>query len=359
MFLAWRELKATKGRFALVGVVISLIALLTTLLAGLAAGLVDDGISGLRQLPLTHLAFQPGAQSSFSRSTLDADNLQPWTEADGVEAAPLGVSFFNLRTADGDTLDVALFGTPADSFLAPDQRARASLAGPPGIVLSQALIDSGVEVGDELTVVGPDVILPVLGFTYTGSYGHVEIALTSLDTWQELVYGDAARGRFSAIALRGDASSFDAIDDAADTATETKTQAYRGSPGYAAETATMSLIRGFLLVISALVVAAFFTVWTVQRTQEIGLLKALGASNRYVIRDAMGQLAVVLVAAVGVGALVAAGIGRFVGSSVPFSLEASTVVAGGAVLVVVGLLGSLVALRRITRIDPALALVSA
>ncbi len=44
----------------------------------------------------------------------------------------------------------------------------------------------------------------------------------------------------------------------------------------------MTLIRGFLLVISALVVGAFFTVWTVQRTRQIGLLKALGAPTAYV-----------------------------------------------------------------------------
>ncbi|HTN99625.1 MAG TPA: hypothetical protein VL068_03020, partial [Microthrixaceae bacterium] len=60
MFLAWRDLLFAKGRFVLVGAVIALIALLTTLLSGLANGLVDDGISGLRELPLTHLAFQPG-----------------------------------------------------------------------------------------------------------------------------------------------------------------------------------------------------------------------------------------------------------------------------------------------------------
>lgn len=37
----------------------------------------------------------------------------------GVEAAPLGVSFFNAKTPDGNTLDLALFGTPPQSFLAP------------------------------------------------------------------------------------------------------------------------------------------------------------------------------------------------------------------------------------------------
>lgn len=76
---------------------------------------------------------------------------------------------------------------------------------------------------------------------------------------------------------------------------ETKEDAYVGSPGYSGETSTMSLIENFLLLISALIVGAFFTVWTVQRASQIALLKALGASSSYVVRDALGQMAIVLV----------------------------------------------------------------
>src|SRR5690606_10612010 len=147
-------------------------------------------------LPLTHLAFQGGAGAEFSRSSLDTQDIEPWTAALGDRAAPLGVSFFNARTSGGTTVDLALFGTSPDSFLAPDPEARDALADG-GIVLSEALAETGIEVGDEVTVVGPDVELKVLGFTYGGSYGHVDIAFTSLETWQQLMYGDAAGGRFN------------------------------------------------------------------------------------------------------------------------------------------------------------------
>ena len=357
MFLAWRDLRAGRGRFLLVGVVIALVALLTTLLSGLASGLVDDGISGLRALPLTHLALQPGGDSSFSRSTLTEKNLAPWKEQSGIEVAPLGVSFFNARTAGGKTLDLAVFGTPPGSFLAPKGVAQDALAGPPGLVLSDGFRDEGVKVGDELTIVGPDVQLPVLGFTYGGSYGHVDIAFTTLEEWQRLLYGSDAQGRFSAIAVKSeDGTSFAAIDRAAGTETETKVQAYQGSPGFAAESATMSLIRGFLLFISALIVGAFFTVWTVQRTRQIGLMKALGATNGYVLRDALGQLAVVLVIATAIGAAAAVGLGSLAGAGVPFSLHAGSVVGSAVVLIVIGMLGSLVAIRKVTSVDPIIAL---
>jgi putative ABC transport system permease protein len=361
MFSSWRDLRVARSRFLLVGAVIGLVALLTTLLSGLATGLVDDGISGLRSMPLTHLALQPGAESSFSRSTLNQENLAAWTGVEGVEAAPIGVSFFNAKASSGDRLDLAVFGVPPDSFLAPSPETQAAGLGEEStVVLNRSFEDEGVHVGDTITVLGSEATLTVVGFADSGSYGHVDIAFTSLTTWQHLLYGEGANGRFSAVAIRASDGTaldvLDAIDRTAGTETETKAQAYAGSPGYSAETATMNLIRGFLLLISALIVGAFFTVWTIQRTRQIGLLKALGASNGYVVRDALGQLAIVLVAATAVGAAIAVGLGSLVGSDVPFSLRPGPVLGSAVVLVVLGMAGSLVSLRRITSVDPAVAL---
>lgn len=357
MFVALRDLWFARGRFALVGLVIGLVALMATLLSGLANGLVDDGISGLRRLPLTHLAFQPGAESTFSRSTLTPEDLGAWQDLEGVEVSPVGVSFFNARTADGSTIDMALFGVPSDSFLAPPGAARASLQGQPGLILSDRFQGEGLEVGDEVTVVGIDQTLPILGFTFSGSYGHVDIAFTTLETWQALLYGDNAKDRFSAIAIRADnTAGFAAIEAATDTEVETKTDAYQGSPGFSGETQTMGLIRGFLLVISSLIVGAFFTVWTVQRAGEIGLLKALGASTGYVIRDALGQMAIVLVTATVAGAAIAVGLGQLVGSSVPFRLEPAPILTSVGLLIGFGIAGCLIAVRRITSVDPIVAL---
>jgi hypothetical protein len=39
-------------------------------------------------------------------------------------------------------------------------------------------------------------------------------------------------------------------------------------------------MRGFLFAISALVIGAFFTVWTIQRGGDVAVLKALGASTQ-------------------------------------------------------------------------------
>src|SRR5690349_8258204 len=120
MFLARRELRFAWGRFSLMGSVIALVAVLTVMLSGLATGLVDDGISGLRALPVTHLGFQTHTDSTFSRSTIDVATVDRLNDTDGVRAEPLGLSLFNARTSTNVTVDIALFGLQPDGFVARD-----------------------------------------------------------------------------------------------------------------------------------------------------------------------------------------------------------------------------------------------
>lgn len=359
MFLALRDLRRGARRFALLGVVIALVAVLSTVLSGLATGLVTDGISGLRALPFERLAFEHGSDATFSRSTLRPTELAAFERLNGVKATPVGSSFVNAASTDGGpSLDLALFGVSPDSFLVQRADARAALGGTPGLVLASELRDEGVEVGDRYSLGGSDLVLPVLGFTFAGTYGHAPIAFTSLSTWQEIQFGSAPDGRFSAIALDG--GSHDTLESAAAaTGTDllTKDEAYGGSPGYTAETTTMSLIRGFLLVISALVIGAFFTVLTVQRTRQIGLLKAMGASNGYVLRDGIGQMAILVSAATLAGVLIGCalvlGVSR---TDAPVELSVPAVFVVAVSLIVAGVAGSLVAFRRVTQIEPAIAL---
>ncbi|MCO5315101.1 MAG: ABC transporter permease [Solirubrobacterales bacterium] len=365
MFLALRELRRSWRRFVLVALVVALVAVLSTVLTGLANGLVTDNISGLRALPLTHLAFSPGSDATFSRSTLGPKALHSWQQEAGVEASPIGVSFVNAASAgDGPSIDLALFGVAPDSFLyreahnAPDREETG--AGRPlhGLVLSHELQEEGVKVGDRYRLGGSGTSLPVIGFTFAGTYGHAPIAYTDLDIWRQSVFGSDAEGRYSAIALQLP-SGFDigAADRRAGTDTVSKAEAYQGSPGFTAETTTMTLIRSFLLVISALIVGAFFTILTIQRTRQIGLLKAIGASSAYVLRDGIGQITTVVVIATVAGTLIGAGIIALLGSgAVPVELAVGGMVRTALLLIVAGVAGSLFAFRRVTRVEPAIAL---
>jgi putative ABC transport system permease protein len=146
------------------------------------------------------------------------------------------------------------------------------------------------------------------------------------------------------------------VEKATGTHAETKEATFDASPGYEAESSTMALIKGFLYVISALVVGAFFTVWTVQRKPEIALMKALGAPTGYILRDALAQVVVVLVGATALGTAVGLALGSAMIGKAPFSLSAPAIATSSGLLIVLGTVGAVVAVRRITAVDPLTAL---
>ncbi|SCL58689.1 putative ABC transport system permease protein [Micromonospora citrea] len=372
MFLALRELAFARGRFALMGVVVALIAVLTVLLSGLSVGLVNDGVSGLQRLPVTSLAFQHevARDSAFSRSVVDVGAVDTWAKQPGVaEAAPLGNTLANGRSNRGTEIDLALFGVEVGSFLDPEVAEGRRLAGEGEVVVSATAAEEGIGVGDTITVEPAGTPLKVVGIlAEQHTFGHVDVGYLPLRSWQEVKAGvragDVPPGRIyqeiTAVAVRAENDADVALaagDEAAGTTSMTREESYGASPGYTAETSTLQLIQAFLYAISALVVGAFFTVLTVQRRQEIAVLRALGASTRYLLRDSLVQSVVLLALSVATGVALGVAAGAAISSTpMPFALEAGPIVVAAALLLILGVVGAAVAVLRITRVDPLTAL---
>lgn len=372
MFLALRELAFARTRFGLMGAVVALISVLMVLLSGLSSGLVVDGVSGLMRSPMDAVAFEDGTKtdSAFTRSVVTTADRDAWAARDDVATAELlGTAIVNAKNDDGTPVDLTLFGVEPGGFVEPEVgEGRAAEAGTAEVVLSTSAKDAGVEIGDVLTLERVGTELEVVGFTTDQrTFGHVDIGFLDLKTWQEINAqvkpGDEASDEVydvaSAVALRGTDGLPDLEAGSAATGTSGRTieEAYDSSPGYTAEIMTMQLIQAFLYAISALVVGAFFTLWTVQRTRELAVMRAMGASTRYLLGDGLAQAAILLVVSVGVGLAVGLGLGSMlVGTGMPFELETGPITGGALLLVVLGLIGAAVATARISRVDPVTAL---
>lgn len=359
MFVAWRDLRFAKGRFALMGTVIVLITLLVGLLSGLTAGLARENISAITGLPADRLAFAapPSGQSaSFTNSTVTEEQWNEWAEQPGVtEAAPLGIRTLNAAAGDR-TAAVSAFGTEPGTGLAPES---GRLGAGKAVLSESAAEELGVGVGDALRL-GP-LEATVTAVSGDASYSHTPVVWTSLDDWQKLGHsGTTPEEQATVIALSGDAADWAAGDKAAGTEARTIDGALTAIGSYQAENGSLQLMRGFLFAISALVIGAFFTVWTIQRSGDVAVLKALGASTPYLLKDALGQAVLMLTAGTLLGTALAVGIGALVsGGNVPFVLEPLTVLGPAAVIIVLGVLGAALSIRRITAVDPLTALGSA
>ncbi|KAA6211357.1 ABC transporter permease [Streptomyces filamentosus] len=359
MFVAWRDLRFAKGRFALMGTVIVLITLLVGLLSGLTAGLARENISAITGLPADRIAFAapPAGQSvSFTNSTVTGKQRDAWAERPGVTgAAPLGIRTLNAAAGDR-TAAVSAFGTEPGDGLAPT-----AVAPGRAVLSASAAEELGTRAGDTVRL-GP-LDLTVTAVAGDASYSHTPVVWTSLADWQRLGHAVAAGEtgeQATVLALRGDGVDWAAGDAAAGTEARTVDGALTAIGSYQAENGSLQLMRGFLFVISALVIGAFFTVWTIQRSGDVAVLKALGASTPYLLRDALGQAVLMLTAGTLLGTGLAVGIGALVsGGDVPFVLEPLTVLTPAAVIIVLGVIGSALSIRRITAVDPLTALGSA
>ena len=372
MFLALRELSFARGRFALMGSVVSLIGTLVVLLSGLSTGLVHDGVSGLQKLDVAAFAFEDDVDKSaaFTRSSVTLDDVAAWKERPEVaDAAPFGLALVNSRTDANVDVDLALLGVDLGSWLAPTAASGSGLAGPGEIVLTGTLADEGVAVGDIVTREQTGTTLKVVGLLEgQHTFGHVAIGYVDLATWQEVAAGvrpgetvpERALERVTAVALRGDDVGGDALaagDATLGTTSLTLKQSFGASPGYTAETSTLMLIQAFLYAISALVIGAFFTVVTIQRKHEIAVLRAMGASTRYLLRDSLAQSAILLLLATSVGVGVGLLLGAWLSSTpMPFALDLGAIGLASGLTIVLGMLGAAVAVLRITRVDPLTAL---
>ncbi|MEV0973062.1 ABC transporter permease [Microtetraspora glauca] len=344
MFVALRDLRFAKGRFALMGAVVLLITLLVTMLSGLTAGLARENISAITELPADRVVFAASGDSapSFSDSRVTDTMWREWQRVPGVSTAErLGITMGRVASGERGT-GAAVFGV---------ENVRDG-----EVVLSSGLAEElGGEPGGKHTTVrisGQD--FTVSATAGAASYSHAPVAWISIGDWQRTAGQDAVA---TVITLRtsGD-PDLAAADTRLGTVTVDRDDAPAAIGSFSSENGSLQLMRGFLFAISALVIGAFFTVWTIQRRGDVAVLKALGASTGYLLRDALAQAVVVLLLGAGIGGALGAGAGALAGDAVPFVLSAATTAVPVAVMILLGAAGAALAIRKITSVDPLTAL---
>lgn len=354
MYLAFRDIRAATGRFVLIGSVVGLVTLLIVMLTGLTAGLGKQNTSALEALSPDRFIGTTGEDGSFSftGSSVGQDAAATWARTAGVDAVtPLGITQTRMTASDGgarSTGSVAVFGLPAGTTV------DGATVPADAVLLPPELSDlTGGTPGDATSVDLGGVDVPVAASTAPDlQYSHLPVALADLGTWQAVAH----TGDLTVLMADGSPADWDATAAATGTTALTVKDSFSGLSAYTSERGSLVAIQGLLYGISALVIVAFLSVWTIQRTRDIAVLRALGATKAYVFRDALGQAVVVVAVGVAVGALVGLGLGTVAGSMVPFSLSASTVVVPGLGVLILGVVGALVATRRVLSTDPRIAM---
>lgn len=367
MFLAIKELMHSKLRFLLIGFITVLIAWLVFILSGLGNGLSTLSAATFKNMDADYVTFEEGSRASMSRSLLSeslVDELK--AQKDVKDATPIGATMATVLndTISDEKVDVAILGITPGSFLEPE-----IVEGSPlqkgnhlEVIVNDTLKKKGFKIGDTLKIEGSLEEVKIVGFVTNETYNHLPAIFTTLDKWRAIQFAapgsdNGIENPVNAIMLQGENIDSTKLNSQFEgTEIVTKAKAVQGMPGYKEENGTIMMMLAFLLVISAFVLGVFFYVLTLQKSNQFGILKAIGASNRFLGRAIVSQVFILSFISIIIGILLTYGTALILPNEMPFNLDIKLVILYSILLLVISTLGSIASVRRITKIDPLLAI---
>lgn len=376
--LATKEIWRNLGRFLLVSFVIALITLLVLFLAGLGEGLANANKEYLSKIDADLILFQEKADLSVAASQLGQSMMNDVRRIPGVaEAAAIGFSSVFVRTeAKQEPLAVSLLGVEPGKpgeMVAYEGRGLGSSRANEAILDKNVARQMGLQVGDSLSVestqgtVDQVYDLEVVGISDGQQFFFAPSVAVPLDTWDrirprptdspsgnELVFNivavqleNPAEQMTMAEFLQERVNNIEAVD---------VVTAYESAPGYSEQQSTIQTQRGFTLLIGVLVVGGFFQIQTLQKVVQVGVLKALGASNRTVALATTLQIVVTNMFGVLLGGLATLMLVLSFPEGIPITFEGDQVRLALITLLLIGPLGGLMSIRLLTRVEPLTAL---
>ena len=138
-------------------------------------------------------------------------------------------------------------------------------------------------------------------------------------------------------------------------ATDVKT-AIQSLPGYSAQQSTLQTQGVFTLLIGVLVIGGFFQIQILQKVPQIGVLKAIGASDSTVGLSAVIQIVLTTMIGVAIGGALTFLLALGFPPTVPIVFNGTTTAVALAALLLIGPLGGIVSVRYAVRIEPLKAL---
>ena len=365
MFVAFKEIRRSLGRFSLLTMAVALLVLLLLFFQAVAGTLTSGLTGGLESSSADVLVYDQQARRNPATSILSPEvEAEVAAAPDVVATSPIGLSVFT-GTVDGSSsadaeVDVQLVGGDPSGPSVPADIASGRLPSAQGEALfSGSSFDSPIEIGQQVKVEGvsfkvvgtaDDAAFNVLPTLYV-PYEDYVLALQaragkSIDVAPSLIGVSVAKGADPAEVARSLTKSIDGVE-ALD-----RSEAVAALPGVGQITQSFSILYLLLYIVVALVTGVFFLILTVQKEDALVLLRAVGASSRDVIASVLIQVLVVVGLGALIGSAVTAGLLALTRDVFGAGLSPSTAATTFALIVAIGLIASVGAVRRVLAIDP-------
>ena len=379
MKLAWRELRRRPGKFVVAVLTLTVLAALLLFLSGLLDGLFLGSTGALRAQNADVFVYSNTSRDSFFRSNISAQTRAAVAAVDGVrDVGGLSVTLLGaIVPGESDLANVAVIGYELQPKGIPAPPA------PSTAYADERLKGFGVGLGDVLQVGPRRTAITIVGFVADSNFQLQGGLWVEPGTWrlvQNLNRPDSPVGDqdFQVLLVQADkgqnaaelADRIDATTKAAASATTnatsnattnatsslTKTDAESSLPGTKEQRSTFNSILATTYMVVIVIVALFFALLTLERTPLYGMLKAIGASSRQLFAGVVVQAIIIATVAFAIGGGLVAVLSATAPPQLPLQVQPSRMITSYLILAVCAVIGSLLSLRRVSRIDPAQAI---
>ncbi len=378
LYLAFKEMWRSRGRYLLIAMIVALITTLVLFIAALSEGLASANREYIEKLNGELLVFQSGTELSTTASRIGRSRLNELRRVGGIEdIGQVGFATAKVPQADGkDELDVALIGVepnrPGEPAVLEGKQLERDSSN--DVIVDTGITDRlGLGVGDTIQIKVTQGTeeefydLNIVGVTDRRQYFFQPAIFAPLLTWDKVKPQGAENNRqgelvsnIAVVRLQNpaeQAAMAQKIEEQVDKVdvVDRKT-AWEAIPGYAAQQSTLNTQRYFTFFIGILVVGGFFQIQTLQKVAQIGMLKAIGASNFTVGLSAIMQIVATNAIGVAIGAVGTILLVANFPETVPIMLTGQATAAAVVALMLIGPLGGVVSVFALLRIEPLTAL---
>lgn len=349
MFLALKELKHAKKKFALIISVVILVSYLVYFLTSLAYGLASSYTNSVNKWQSDTIIMTKDSNDNMMMSFMSDADFNSITVNGDKSKLGLFPAVINNPKVDENVdsrVNIYLFGIEDSSFIKPTEN-NLTLIGTK-VIVSDELKKSGYEIGDTIKVTGSTLELEIIGFTKKATYQTAPVIYMDLTTWREYRYQtNTPPNIYSGVIVRGEVTNLPTNLESYTTNEYIKTL-----PGYNAQVLTFTIMIVFLILIVAFVLGIFIYVLTIQKSSMFGVMKAQGISNFYIASSVIIQTLILVLIGIVSGFVLTIISIVFLQNIVPLAINILFYLIITLAFMLFAIFGGLFSVNAVLKIDP-------
>lgn len=348
MYLAINEMKKYKVRYGLVIAVISLITFLIFILSSLALGLSNENTAALNSWETKSAVITKDANGNVGQSLMTQEQFDHIKLES--EDSMVGITPTNLKASNQeDTISVQFVGLKQDQNIFKNLNFSEGHAPKSDVEVAISNKAKNVKLNDTVKMGQSYKTYTVVGLVSDAQYNMAPVVYGEISQWHH-IKGIDDRFIGSGI-LSTESEKHGNVDDKSLKVLSIE-ELKDKLPGHSAQNATFSFMIGFLVLISLVVVTIFLYILTTQKIPSLAVLRAQGVPTSYLIKNTFNETAIIMITSIFIGLVSTFIVSLIIPEGVPMYFDIGFTLLTAIGILVTGLLGGLIPMRIIAKIDP-------